>query len=175
VRSTSSGESETWCSPLAAILAAVVAWGQRAKPVGRAHAIGLVAVAVLLYGGYLVQKHREGPVAPRPHADVVVFSPTSPETRLATLQLGQRPDHADPTVKRFSGLLDILVADCPSNTRSGLAGLTVRSVSALRHEGIAATPTQVLGGVFAAQDIGATDECSRFFSRYVARRRAGGA
>jgi hypothetical protein len=153
----------------------VVEWRQKAKPVGRAHVIGVALVAVLLFAGYQVQKHREGPPSPRRHADIVVFSPTSPETRLATLQLGLRPDHANSTVKRFSGLLDIFIADCPANTRRGLADLTIRSVTALRRDGIQATPTEVLGGVLGFVDMGATAECSAFFERYVTRRRRDGA
>ncbi len=141
---------------------------------GRAHVIGVALAAVLLFVGYQVQKHREGPPPPRPHADTVRFSATSPETRLATLQLGVRPDHANSTVKRFSGLLDIFIADCPANTRRGLADLTVRSVETLRSDGIPATPTEVLGGVLGFVDIGATAYCSRFFTRYVARRRHAG-
>jgi len=153
----------------------VVEWGRKAKPVGRAHVIGAALIALLLFAGYQVQKHREGPPRVRPHADLVVFSPTSPETRLATLQLGLRPDHADSTVKRFSGMLDILIADCPADTRRGVAELAVRAVTALRRDGIPATPTEVLGGVLGSVDIGSTDTCSRFFGRYVAQRRRAGA
>ncbi len=149
----------------------MVARGQSAKPVGRPHVIGVALIAVLLFVGYQVQKHREGPPPPRAHADTVVFSATSPETLLATLQLGVRPDHANSTVKRFSGLLDIFIADCPANTRRGLADLTVRSVRTLRRDGIPATPTEVLGGVLGFADIGATADCSRFFTRYIVQRR----
>lgn len=149
-------------------------WRQNVKPVGRAHVIGVILVAVLLFAGYQVQKHREGTPPQRRDADVVVFSPTSPETRLAALQLGLRPDHANSTVKRFSALLDILGADCPADTRRRLADLTVRSVTALRHGGIAATPTEVLGGVLGTVHIGATADCSGFFSRYAAERRKAG-
>ncbi len=149
-------------------------WRHQAKRVGRGNAIGVALVAILLFAGYQVQKHREGPQPARRNADVVVFSSTSPETRLATLQLGVRADHANSTVKRFSVLLDILAADCPADTRRGIADFTVRSVRTLRHDGIPATPTEVLGGVLGTPDTGATAECSRFFTRYVAERRAKG-
>ena len=148
--------------------------GQTAKPVGRAQLIAVALVAVVLFAGYQVQKHREGPRPTRRNAGVVVFSASSPETRLATLQLSGRPDHVDSTVKRFAGLLDILGGDCPADTRAGLADLTVRSVRSLRRQGIAATPTEVLGGVLGFVDIGATAHCTRFFARYVARRQSQG-
>lgn len=152
--------------------APVVESGRKAKPIGRAQVIGVALIAVGLFAGYHVVKHRQGTPPPRRNADVVVFSPTSPETRLATLQLGPRPDHANSTVKRFSALLDILGADCPSDTRRDLADLTIRSVTALRRGGIPATPTEVLGGVLGSPGIGGSDVCARFFSGYVAVRRS---
>src|SRR5262249_58954561 len=108
--------------------AGVVGRSHRTHPVGRRHAVAVALVAVLLFAGYQVQKHREGPRPARRNADVVVFSASSPETRLTTLQLSERPDHVDSTIKRFSGLLDILGGDCPADTRAGLAALTVRGV-----------------------------------------------
>ena len=77
-------------------------------------------------------------------------------------------------MKRFSGLLDVLIADCPADTRRRLADLTVRGVGSLRQSGIPATPTEVLGGVLGAVDIGSTDACAPFFRRYIALRRKEG-
>ena len=94
-----------------------------------------------------------------------------PEGRLAAIQLGHRPDHVNSTVKRFAALLDILAADCPADSRSDLAALTVRSLRELERVGISGTPTQVLGGVIGSSDIGALSSCSGFFERYVATRR----
>jgi hypothetical protein len=143
------------------------------KPVGRGQLIAVALIAVGLFVGYQVQKHREGTPTPRRSAEVV-FSATSPETRLAALQLAERPDHANSTVKRFAALLDILAADCPADSRHGLADLTVRTVMELRHGGIPATPTEVMGGVVGAPDIGGTERCAGFFRRYVALRRQEG-
>ncbi len=142
------------------------------KPVGRAQLVAVGFVAILLFAGYAVQKHREGPSSA--HAQTVPFLPTSPEARLTAIQLGERPDHVNSTLKRFASLLDILAADCPANTRRGLADLTVDSIRKLRGGGIRATPTEVLGGVVGATDIGATTGCTGFFRRYVAMRRREG-
>jgi hypothetical protein len=101
-----------------------------------------------------------------------VITPASPEFQLMKIQLGHRPSHANPTLKRFASILDILEADCPSNTRRDLGELTLESLRQLRAAGIAATPNEILGGVLGTVDMGSRPECSGFFERYVARRRA---
>ena len=90
------------------------------------------------------------------------------------IQLGHRPSPANPTLKRFASFLNILEADCPSNTRRDLGDLTIRALHDLRAAGIAATPNVILGAVMGMPDMGSRQECSTFFERYVARRRAGG-
>ncbi len=139
------------------------------KPVGRVELVTVALVALLLFAGFEVQKHLEGPSSAQ--AQTVTFSPASPEMLLTSIQPAQRPDHVDSTLKRFASLLDILAADCPANTRRGLADLTVASIRKLRHAGIEATPTEVLGGVVGATGIGATAQCSGFFRRYATERR----
>lgn len=146
--------------------------GENAKPVGLAHLVGACVVAILLLVGFEVQKHREG--HPAPDAESAAISMESPEAHLAAIQLGRRPDHVNSTVKRFASMLDILEADCPANTRRNLADFTVTSLRDLHDSGISATPTQILGGVLGSSDIGALADCSRFFARYVTRRRDDG-
>jgi hypothetical protein len=134
--------------------------------------VGACAIALLLVAGLEIQKHREGPPAPDPHH--LAIAPSSPEFRLMEIQLGHRPSHANPTLKRFASILDILEADCPSDTRRDLGDLTVKTLNELRKAGISTTPNRVLGAVLGMPDMGSRDECSAFFERYVARRRAGG-
>jgi hypothetical protein len=76
-------------------------------------------------------------------------------------------------VKRLDSLLDLLAADCPADTRRGLADLTVTSIRELGQTGIRATPTQVLGGVAGLEDVGRVPRCAGYFERYVSDRRAG--
>ncbi len=146
---------------------------QNAKPVCRAHLVGACVLVILLIVGFEVQKHREG--RPALDAESAAISLESPEAHLAAIQLGRRPDHVNSTVKRFASMLDILEADCPANTRRNLAEFTVESRRDLHVSGIAATPTQILGGVLGSSDIGAFADCSRFFARYVTLRRHEGA
>ena len=90
------------------------------------------------------------------------------------IQLGHRPSPANPTLKRFSSFLNILEADCPANSRRDLGDLTIKALRELRAAGIAATPNVILGAVMGMPDMGSRQECTVFFERYVARRRAGG-
>ena len=138
----------------------------------RARVVGACAIALLLVVGLVVQKHREGPRAPDPHS--LAISVHSPEFQLAAIQLGYRPGRENRTLRRFASILDILEADCPSNTRRGLADPTTMSLRELRAGGISATVNEILGGVLGTTDMGALSECSRFFARYVALRRNGG-
>jgi hypothetical protein len=147
----------------------VVQSRQKAKPVGRVHLVVVCLVVILLVAGFEVQKHREGSTAA--DAETAAISVKSPEGRLAAIQPVQRPDRLDSTVKRLASMLDILEADCPANTRRDLADLTVKSLHELERSGISASPTQILGGVLGSSDIGALSDCSRFFARYVTRRR----
>lgn len=152
--------------------APVRTWWRGATRADRTAVVAACAFVLLLVAGFEVQKHRHGGPARPASANVPLLEP---DLELATIQLGFRPDHVDPTIRRLASVLDILEADCPSDTRAGLARMTVRSIRELRRSGIAATPTQVLGVVVGAPDIGATDRCTRYFARYVAeRRRAGG-
>ena len=88
-----------------------------------------------------------------------------------TIQLRHRPGQANPTLKRFASILDILEADCPANSRRELGDLTLRSLRELQAGRIAATPNEILGAVLGSTDMGSRSECSGFFERYVERRR----
>ena len=145
---------------------------RRATRADRVRLVGACAIAALLVVGLEVQKHREGPPPPDVHA--LAISVRSPEFQLMAIQLGHRPSHANPTLKRFASTLDILEADCPSNTRRDLGNLTIETLRQLRAAGIAATPNQVLGAVLGSTDMGSRSECSEFFEHYVERRRNGG-
>jgi len=134
--------------------------------------VGACAIVLVLVAGLEIQKHRGGPRSSDPHQ--LEIAPSSPEFRLMEIQLGHRPSHANPTLKRFASILDILEADCPSNTRRDLGDLTIKSLRELRQAGIVTTPNRVLGAVLGMPDMGSRDECSLFFERYVARRRSGG-
>ncbi len=125
---------------------------------------------LLLVVGLEVQKHREGRRKPDRHT--IVISARSPEFQLMTIQLRHSPGQANPTLRKFASTLDILEADCPSNTRRALGDLTIKSLRELRRAaGIAATPNEILGGVLGTPDMGSRAECSGFFDSYVARRR----
>ena len=145
---------------------------RRATRADRARLIGACVIVLVLVVGLEVQKHREH--SPARDARNPAISPHSPEFQLAAIQLGHRPGQANPTLRRFGSILDILAADCPANTRRGLGDLTTKSLRELRAGGIAATPNQVLGAVLGATAMGSRSECSGFFERYVARRRNGG-
>ena len=145
---------------------------RRATRADRARLLGACLIAVLLVVGLEVQKHREGPRLPDAHS--LAISSGSPEFQLMVIQLGHRPSLVNPKLERFALILDILEADCPSNTRRDLGDLTIKSLRELQHAGIAATPNEILGAVLGAPDMGSRAECSRFFERYVARRRNGG-
>ena len=138
----------------------------------RVRLVGACAIALLLVVGLEVQKHRQGPRAPDARSPVI--SSSSPEFRLAAIQLGHRPGQANPRLRRFASIFDILEADCPANTRRGLGDLATKSLRELRAAGIAATPNQILGGVLGSIDMGSRSECSGFFERYVERRHNGG-
>ena len=90
-----------------------------------------------------------------------------------TIQLSHRPGLANPTLKRFASILDILEADCPSDTRRDLGDLTLKTLREFHAAGIDATPNEVLGAVMGSPDMGSKSECALFFERYVARRRSG--
>ena len=128
------------------------------------------AFAVLLTVGYEVQRHREETPALKPPVSL-----TSPEAQLATIQLGHRPRWRSSTVKRMGELLDLLAADCPEDSRRDLERLTTRSLRRLRLDHIAATPTEVLGGVVGLEDVGAQPRCAPYFERYVTSRQNKGA
>jgi hypothetical protein len=145
---------------------------RRATRADKARLIGACAVALLLVVGLEIQKHRERSPARDTHNPAI--STQSPEFRLAAIQLGHRPGQANPTLRRFASILDILEADCPANTRKGLGDLTTKSLRELRRAGIAATPNQILGAVLGSTDMGSRSGCSGFFERYVERRRNGG-
>ena len=139
----------------------------------RARLLGACLIALLLVVGLEVQKHREGrPRLPDAHSPAI--SGSSPEFQLMAIQLGHRPGLANPKLKRFASILDILEADCPSNTRRDLGDLTTMSLRELQRAGIAATPNEILGAVLGAPDMGSRSECSQFFERYVTRRRNSG-
>jgi hypothetical protein len=119
--------------------------------------------------GLEIQQHRGAPTVPDTRNPVI--SAQSPEFQLMTIQLRHRPGQANPTLKRFASILDILEADCPSNTRRDLGDLTLRSLRELRSAGITATPNEILGAVLGSTNMGSRPECSTFFQRYVQRRR----
>jgi hypothetical protein len=129
-------------------------------------AVGVLLV-VLLIAGYAIQTRRGGGDGHLPPA----ISLSSPEARLAAIQLGHRPGPRNGFLGQFSGMLDILVTDCPADTRQQLANMVTRSMRELRRSGIASTPNQVLGGVVGAVGLGSTQECSVLYERYVAKRR----
>jgi hypothetical protein len=135
------------------------------KPAGRASLVGACAFAILLTAGYEVEKHRDA--RPADDLSTAVVSIRTPEAQLAAIQLNHGTFPRKRTVKRIAELLDLLEADCPADTRSDLEQLTIRSLGELRLSGIAATPTQILGGVVGLDDIGALPHCSPFFERYV--------
>lgn len=146
-------------------------WRQATRA-DRARVVGACAVALLLVVGLEVQKHRHGPRAPDARSPAI--SSSSPEFRLAAIQLGHPPGQANPRLRRFALIFDILEADCPANTRQRLGDLAGKSLRELRSAGIAATPNQILGAVLGLPDMGSRSECSGFFARYVERRRNGG-
>ena len=82
----------------------------------------------------------------------------------------------EPQLDKLSGSigLNILEADCPVDSRRDLGDLTIKALRQLHAAGIAATPNVILGAVMGMPDMGSRQECSTFFERYVARRRAGG-
>jgi hypothetical protein len=144
---------------------------RKATRADRLRLVGAAAIALLLVVGLEVQKHREGPRLPDAHSLAI---PTGgPEFQLMKIELGHRPSHANPRLKHFASILDILEADCPANTRSDLGNLTIKSLRELHGAGIAATPNEILGGVLGTPDMGSLSECSGFFERYVERRREG--
>ena len=147
----------------------VVEEPQTPKPVGRVSIAGVCLFVVALVVGMEVQQHREK--AREPDARIVSISPKQPEALLAAIQLGHPSRAPHSTVKRLAWLLDLLEADCPGNTRRGLAQLTADTVRELRAGGVPATPTQVLGGVARSQDIGRLSVCEPYFERYAATRR----
>ena len=135
----------------------------------RAQLAAGVALVVALVAGYEIQTHRPAPGrAPLPPG----VSLSNPEVRLAAIQVGHRPGKRNGFLAQFSGMLDILVTDCPADTRVGLVNMTLRGMSELRGSGIASTPNQVLGGVVGAVDLGSTRGCAGIFEQYVAKRRS---
>ena len=129
-------------------------------------------IVLLLVVGLEIQKHREH--SPARDARNPTIAMNSPEFQLAAIQLGHRPGQANPTLRRFGSILDILAADCPANTRRDLGNLATKSLRELRSGGITATPNEILGAVLGMPDMGSRPECSGFFERYVERRRNGG-
>jgi len=110
-----------------------------------------------------------GPTPGRPRR---IVSATGLEANLAEMQLHHRPNADNPLLRQFANDLDILEADCPSNTRRELAALTAQAVQELDRDGAQVTPNAVLGGVVGQPDLGSTERCERFFTRWVAQQRA---
>src|SRR5437870_2270800 len=108
---------------------------RRATRADRVRLLGAAAIVLVLVVGLEVQKHREGPRGPGVHQ--LAITSRSPEFRLMVIQLGHRPSLANPKLLRFALILDILEADCPSNTRRQLGHLAVRSLRELRRAGVA--------------------------------------
>ena len=147
----------------------MVAQPQKLKPVGRTSVVGACLFVLVLIAGMEIQQHREEARNPQ----LAPVSSQIPEARLAAIQLDRAVTRNNSTVKRLAWLLDLLGADCPDDTRRDLADLTVSSLRELRSSGIAATPTQVLGGVAGLDDIGRLPHCKPYFQRYIATRRGG--
>jgi hypothetical protein len=145
------------------------------RKIARAERIRLacaVVVALLLVGGYEVQRHREGSDA---LARVLPLPTRGPAADLTAVQLGERPGPKSTLLRRINSLLELLEADCPGNTRRQLVDYALGDIQALRREGVTVTPNAVLGGVVGLPDIGATSDCAAFFRRFVqAELRTGG-
>lgn len=98
-----------------------------------------------------------------------VSEPYTPD--LAGIQLGYRPDADNATLKRLASQLDIMEADCPSNTRRNFADYTANVLLQLEDSGIKAKPTEILGDVMQSADLGTTSDCLDLFAAYVILRR----
>jgi hypothetical protein len=148
----------------------VVDWWRETARADKLRLLAAAAVALLLFGGYQLQKHREekpplvGRHAPLPTA--------GPAADLTAVQLGYRPGPQSTLLRRIDSLLELLEADCPGDTRRELAALTLDARRKLLRAGIDVSPNAVLGGVVGSTNIGATYTCARFFAGYVARTRA---
>jgi hypothetical protein len=127
-----------------------------------------VLLAVLLGVGYEIQASRGGS---RPSPVPPGVSLANPEVKLVAIQLGHQPGPHNGFLAQFSGQLDILVTDCPGDTRASLVDMTLRARRELTRSGIPATPNQVLGGVVGAPALSSTSHCASIFAYYVAKRR----
>jgi hypothetical protein len=141
--------------------------GEVWRKAGRRDRVTFVAAAaftLLLVLGLVFRN-----AAPRPRR---VVSTMGLEADLAAMQLHHRPGPENPLLRQFANALDILEADCPSNTRRELAASTAAAVRILHREGVDVTPNAVLGGVLGQPELGSTERCAIFFSRWVAQQRA---
>ena len=113
----------------------------------------------------------EPAASPTPTYDT---EPYSPESDLAAIELGHRPDSSDSTLLLISSLLNTIESDCPSNTRRQLADFTANSKQLLGDAGIDATPTEILVDVAKSTDLRAFSNCISVFTLYVSLRSGGG-
>jgi len=142
----------------------VVDWWRKTTRGDRILLAGACAFVVALTVGYVVQKHREtAPVKTRDRP----LATRGPAADLTAVQLGYRPGPQNTMLRRIDSLLELLEADCPANTRRGLAHLTMETIHTLARSGIAVLPNAVLGGVVGSTHIGATADCRVFFRRYA--------
>ena len=133
---------------------------------GRTTVVATCIFVLALVVAMEVQRHREGPQ----NADAVAVLPQSPEAQLAASEPRDSAPLREAAVRRLTSFLDVLAADCPADTRRDLAGLALAARKELGENGIAATPSQVLGGVVGVEDIGRLPHCASYFERYVATR-----
>jgi hypothetical protein len=127
--------------------------------------VGAAAFILLLVVGLVFRQPAHGKARQ-------VVSTTGLEATLAAMQLHHRPEADNPLLRQFANDLDILEADCPSNTRRELAASTAEAVRVLGRDGVEVTPNAVLGGVVGQPDLGSTRRCDRFFALWVAQERA---
>jgi hypothetical protein len=136
------------------------------SPADKVRLLAAAAVAVVLTGGYEVQKHRGGG-----SAAAAGLPTTGVAADLTAVQLGHRPGAQNAMLRRIDSLLELLEADCPADSRAELGALTREAIRTLRRDGVAVAPNGVLGGVVGSPAIGSTAHCRGFFAAYVAKLR----